>query len=420
MSSVSINLPIVMTDHVNHIKIAYFMNSFPKLSETFILNEIIQLRKTGVHVRVLSLAKGMEEVVHPGAKQIESDVWFLSDLGKTEKLQNILRIFLAHPLRLLKTIWFIFQHFARNRSWILKQTFYLAGEVEKSGVRHIHAHFALDAAEKTMLVSMMTGIPYSMHPHAWDIYGRQDLLKQKIKFAKFVSTECAYSKNHLSRYYPAYPPEKISVIRLGIDLEMFARHMETTKPSQKGQDVLRIASVSRLMEKKGLIYLLEAVKRLNDEGCKVKAEIVGDGPQYPVLKSFIDENHLENAVVMAGAQTSDYVKKLLAGSDLFVLPCIVAQNGDRDATPTALLESMAMGLPVISTRVAGIPEIIPQGGGLVVPPNDTDALVSAVEQVAKMGTGERIAMGVIGRRFVQQHCNIRLETAKLLDLIMHE
>ena len=254
-----------------------------------------------------------------------------------------------------------------------------------------------------------------MHPHALDIYVRPKMLKDKMRFAKFVSTECDFSKRYLQNFFPGYPAHRVVVMRLGVDLEMFApeEHENHTTGTKNG---LSILSVARLVEKKGIIYLLEAIKHLSDDGIRAKVTIVGEGPEYGRLSTFIEKNRLENFVDLKGPRTSDYVKDLFDTSDVFVLPCIVAKNGDQDATPTALMEAMAMKVPVISTSVAGIPEIIPDACGFVIPEKDTFSLAEAIKKVAKMSDSERKAMGEAGRKFVETNCNIHLQADKLVEL----
>ena len=175
-------------------------------------------------------------------------------------------------------------------------------------------------------------------------------------------------------------------------------------------------SVARLVEKKGMIYLLEAVRELTGDGTRVKATIVGEGPEYERLSTFIAQNRLDGVVDLKGPRTSDYVKDLFDTSDVFVLPCIVAENGDQDATPTAIMEAMAMQVPVISTTVAGIPEIISDACGFVIPEKDTVSLTAAIKRVAQMSDSERKTMGEAGRKFVAENCNIRIQADKLVDL----
>ena len=396
-------------------KISFLLNAFPKLSETFILNEIWELKNKGSDIFLVAMGSTQEKVAHAKAQAIAPEVMFLNKVGRRRKLENALIAGIHHPLRLLQTVVFIWKKYQKKRIWNLKQALYLGGELIRRGIRHVHAHFAMDAAEKAMLTGLLTGIPYSMHPHALDIYVRPSLLREKMKFAKFVSTECEFNRRYLLENYNGYPEQNISVIRLGIDLKMFAPNT-LEAPQVLKKNGLVISSVARLVEKKGLINLLKAFKRVVGEGIKAKVVIVGEGPEYVRLEKFIAENGLGELVELKGSRPSEYVRDLFRITDLFVLPCIVAKNGDQDATPTAILEAMAMKIPVISTCVAGIPEVIPSEAGIVVQPNDVDALADAIKKIDGMEPAERNTMGEAGRRYVGENCNIERETEKLMAL----
>jgi len=404
-----------MTQFVRRKKVSYLLNAFPKLSETFILNEIWELKKKGVSVFVAAVGRSNEEIVHAKAEAIANEVNYVGELCRKRKLENVMLVGFLHPLRLIQTAAFIRNRYRKGKRWKLQQALYLGGELIRNGVKHVHAHFAMEAAEQAMLASLSTGIPYSMHPHALDIYVRPKMLKDKMRFAKFVSTPCEFNKRYLLDFFPGYPEKRVVVVRLGIDLDMFAPNENGTR--EKGsKDELSILSVARLMEKKGIIYLLEAIKSLSVDGIRAKATIVGEGPEYERLSTFIAENSLESLVDLLGSRTSDYVKELFDKSDVFVLPCIVAKNGDQDATPTAILEAMAMKVPVISTAVTGIPEIISDACGFVIPEKDTVSLTAAIKRVAQMSDSEQKAMGEAGRKFVEENCNIRTQADKLVKL----
>ena len=396
-------------------KVSYLLNAFPKLSETFILNEIWELKKRGVDIFLVAMGRSNEGVLHAKAEAIAHEMTFLDEMSRKRKFENVVLACFLHPFRLFQTIAFIRKRFKKGKRWTLQQALYLSGELIRNDVKHVHAHFAMDAAEKAMLASLCTGISYSMHPHALDIYVRPDMLKDKMRFASFVSTECEFNKKYLLDYFPGYPEQKVVVLRLGIDLDMFTPK-ENTILETGTKNGLSILSVARLVEKKGMIYLLEAIKRLSEDGVRSKAVIVGEGPEYVRLSTFIVNNRLEGFVDLKGPRTSDYVKSLFAACDLFVLPCIVAKNGDQDATPTAIMEAMAMKIPVISTEVAGIPETISDACGFVIPEKNPVALAEAIKRVAQMSDSERRAMGEAGRTFVEANCNIRIQADKLVEL----
>lgn len=399
------------------LRVAYFLNAFPKLSETFVLREIIELKKQGVQVHIFSLLRLKEGTQHTEAASLIKETTYIADVGRRTKIKSLVYLLCTHPLRLVKTLGFVRRRRDRALTWSLKQSIYLARELRRRKVRHIHAHFALDAAEYAMLVNMLTGIPYSFAAHAVDIYVHQRLLREKMNYAKFIVTECNYNKMYLEQYNEECVGERIHVIRLGIDPAVFTCSNMAARV-QKRDHPLHIVSVARLVEKKGLGHLIEALGLLKREGLHLQASIVGDGPERRALTELIGRHGLDSSVYLVGAKDTDGVQAYLREADVFVLPCIVAANGDRDATPTVLAEAMAMGVPVISTCVAGIPEVIPESAGVVVPPKDCVALAKAIKTIYRMGYAGRAEAGNHGREYVLKHCNLHEETKKLVGLFL--
>ena len=396
-------------------KIGYFLNSFPKLSETFILSEMLELQRKGVSINVFALREGKEKILQKGSEGLLRDAWFSTSTSRMQKLGCLFRVAMRHPLRLVRLIRFIRQKVGDEKLWALKETMYFGGAVINRKIDHIHAHFALEAAEKAMLVSLLTGTPYSFHAHAVDIFVYQKLLKEKMKYSKFISTACFYGKRFLNQFYPEYPDDRIHVIRVGIDMNTFWPAKKTDKNSSK--EAFRISSAARLVEKKGFQYLINAAGILKKEGLKFKVTIVGDGPEEVDLHRLIRESKVEDEVRLVGPRNSDYIREVLNNSNLFVLPCITAGNGDVDATPTSILEAMAMEVPVVSTAVSGIPEIVPQRAGILVPEKDSERLAEAIKRIYEMGESERRSMGAAGREFIMAMCNVAVETEKLMQII---
>jgi len=395
--------------------IIYLLNIFPKLSETFILNEILQLQKMGIRVHIFSLVRSSEAKVHRMATPLIETTVYLSDRSRNEKIVALLRLLLRHPVRLLKSIWFVIHEGSNGRSLALEQSIYVASEARRMGVRHIHAHFALYAAEHAMMASMLSGIPYSMTAHAIDIYVKQKLLREKMNRAKFMVTVCDYNKKYLLGYNPTFPKDRLHVVHVGIDADLFSRNCNSGDREQL-HGPFHIASIGRLVEKKGLRYLVEALGILKREDICFKCTIIGEGPERATLEGLVNQMRLDSMVHLVGAQESDQVKSVLQDADVFVLPCVVAKNGDQDATPTVLLEAMAMGIPVVSTLVAGIPEVVPKDAGILVAPGDAPSLARAINAIAQLTANERSAMGEQGRKHVSTCFNSVSEAQSLVDL----
>ncbi|MFQ5946240.1 MAG: glycosyltransferase family 4 protein, partial [Anaerolineae bacterium] len=258
-----------------------------------------------------------------------------------------------------------------------------------------------------------TGIPYSFTAHAKDIYHESvdaALLKEKILGARFVITVSEYNRRHLAELAGEDLTGKILRLYNGIDMTRFQ-----PDPSIYREPDL-ILAVGRLVEKKGFHHLVQACRLLQDRGCPFQCVIVGDGPEHAPLAQQIITLGLQDRVVLVGALSQERVLDTLKRATVMALPCLVSATGDRDGLPTVLLEALAVGLPAISTTLAGIPEIIDHGKtGLLVPPGDPMLLAKAIEEVlANPDLQERLARE--GRSKAEEAFNIRKNVLVLGDL----
>jgi glycosyltransferase involved in cell wall biosynthesis len=244
------------------------------------------------------------------------------------------------------------------------------------GVDHLHAHFGSDAASAAMLASRATGIPFSFTAHAKDIFHEAvggELLRRKIAEAGFVVTVSEYNRRHLVNLAGKDSEKKIVRLYNGIDLERFQADWSIPR------DPALVLGVGRLQEKKGFHHLIDACRLLRDAATPFRCQIIGEGPERESLTRSIANFGLQEWVTLSGAQPQEELLKTLQRATLFVLPCIIGANGDRDALPTVLLEAMAIGLPVISTNLVGIPEIVDHGKtGLLAAPGDAMELAETI------------------------------------------
>ena len=248
------------------------------------------------------------------------------------------------------------------------------------------------------LASRLSGIAYSFTAHAKDIYHTyvsieedQIMLQSKIREASFVVTVSEYNRDHLNGVMAAKCSNKISRLYNGIDLSRFC-------PIDENRNSQRILAVGRLVEKKGFKYLIDACAILKSMNLEFECLIVGEGPEQENLENQIKQLNLLEHVHLLGPQTQNTLQQTMAESAFMVLPCIITDSGDRDGLPTVLLEAMAKALPVISTQVAGVPEIIDdQQTGFLTPSEDPDALAKAmatllgdVHRIRRMGDQARL------------------------------
>jgi glycosyltransferase involved in cell wall biosynthesis len=297
------------------------------------------------------------------------------------------------------------------------QAGHIAAEIEARGATaHLHGHFCHGVANIAWFVSRLTGIPFSFTAHAKDIYQSElnpkDLLERKLAAARFVAT-CTEANARVlkSRCSDA---NIVHTIYHGLDIDYFSPAGGATEP------LPLVLSVGRFVEKKGFAYLVEACARLRSRGLAFKCIIVGEnGAAYEPLRRLVAERALEETVELHGAVTQEELREIYRRARVFALPCQVMDDGDRDGIPNVLAEAMAMGVPVVSTRISGIPELVDDGvHGLLVQSRDAEALAAALERVL-VDPALRARLSEAGRRRICERFDSRRTTVALRDLFLH-
>lgn len=364
--------------------IAYIVKAWPRLSETFVLNEIISLEQRGLPIRIFAVREPDPGPSHSKVSQVRAKVTCLAlrPHWKQAAAAN-LRLLRRQPGRYLRVFFHVVtSKVARRRFGVPRHFFqagYLADILSREPADHLHAHFASTPARVAMLVHRLTGIPFTFTAHAKDIYlSDSGVFRGKLEEARTVVTCTEYNRSFLLKQHGQLAAEKVRCIYHGLDTSQFKFH--TRQAVENGETV--ILSVARLIEKKGLEDLLAAADILRRRGRVCRVEIIGGGPLREALKAQAKLLGLADRVRLLGAQTHDAVCLAYRRASVFVLPCVVASNGDRDGIPNVLLEAMASGLPVVSTPVSGIPELIESGkNGLLVPPHDPRNLADAIDSL---------------------------------------
>ena len=358
------------------------LKGYPRISETFISNEILLLEKLGFTLHLFSMRQPRESFSHESVKRIKAPVDYLP-----ETLLLPLPRFLYHNILLakktplayagaLKTAW---RRFLRTRKIAtlkhLLQAGYLVNHLLPGRkIVHFHAHFAHSPASVAMFASQLSGIPFGFTAHAKDIYTSDPRqLSEKIDSARFVVTCTEYNRDHLLEITKG-AATPIHRIYHGTDLSLF-----TEKKLEQPASPYRILTVARLTAKKGLPTVYGALRMLCDRGIQLQHTLIGDGDQRKKILSLIKKLKLNHFTRWLGTQPHNVVLEHYRQADLFVLGCEVAPNGDRDGIPNVLLESMAMGVPVVATSVSAIPELVEDGKtGLLVPPGSPQQLANAI------------------------------------------
>jgi glycosyltransferase involved in cell wall biosynthesis len=400
-------------------KIAYFVPLYPAVSLTFIAREIRSLGKLGHTITVFAGGKADQDLDHPEFVQREVEVIYPSRF-KSGQFWSIVWanfvVFLVNPGGYLKSIFWMKRSAHRAiLGWkTLLQIGYYSFLIRKKKIQRIHAHFALDWALLGLLASWMVKVPFSVTTHAGDLFVKShpEILPQIFDEADWVVTISDYNRNFLLQTYESLTPDRVVVVHCGIDMADFP----FAKRSYLPKEPLSIITVARLVEKKGHRVLLNALQLLKKQGHPFTWQIVGRGPLSAALQVSVHQAQLNEVVQFVGATTYQHIKSLLMTADVMVLPCVQSEDGDQDGIPVALMEAMAVGLPVISTTVSGIPELIThKKTGLLVRPNDSAALAKALCAFLEnqYDLSQLIAQA---HRKVCNDFNIEIESARLAAL----
>ncbi|RMH02143.1 MAG: colanic acid biosynthesis glycosyltransferase WcaL [Chloroflexi bacterium] len=394
-------------------RIAYILKMYPRFSETFIVNEILELERRGVDVRIYSLRKPDDGRFHASLARVKANVIYIPQYPQMEPD----RVLSAHRFLhdLFPDTYRQTRAFALSRGHVYAQKRFLqAGIIAAHLLRHpvdaIHAHFATSATTVAYYVNNLIGIPYSFTAHAKDIFHstvQPGSLQRKIRHARFVVTVSDFNRTYLQNLMG---DESGDIRRLynGIDVRRF--RPPTNESSRKPNLIL---SVGRLVEKKGFDVLLAACGYLKQWDINFMCHIIGKGPLENELRAQIHALGLGKQVKLLGPRPQDKVRQAYRKATIFALPCVRARDGNQDGLPTVLLEAMACGLPVISTNMVGIPEIIDQNvNGLIVPPNDAAALANGLALLLQH-PAQRAHMGVAARAKVMRCFDVRQNVAML-------
>lgn len=365
-------------------KVAFILKGYPRLSETFIAQEIRALEELGLDITIFSLRHPTDKTVHPIHHEIRADVSYLPEYLGDER--GRVRAGLRHALGWpgfwrAVGVWLrdLIRDPTANRVRRFGQACVLAAELP-AGIGRLHAHFLHTPASVTRYAAVIRGLPWSVSAHAVDIWTTPTWEKrEKLGAAAFCVTCTRFGRDHLAGLAPGL--SHVVLNYHGIDLTRFGDGTMARDPARDGSTAekgVRLLSVGRAVEKKGFDVLLAALAKL-DTGFHWRLTHIGGGEGLSALKAQARELGLADRVGFDGAKAFDDVLAAYREADLFVLPCRIAANGDRDGLPNVLLEAQSQGLAVVSTTVSAVPELILDGEtGRLVPPDDADALASAL------------------------------------------
>jgi glycosyltransferase involved in cell wall biosynthesis len=393
--------------------VAYLVNQYPHTSHSFIRREIAALEERGVSVARFSVRPSGAELVDPGDKAEAGRTKVLLAAGVPGMIEAFLEAMFTRPVR-----WHAAMHRAIRMGWrsergVLRHIVYLAEaclllrELRRCKARHLHAHFGTNPATVALLTRTLGGPPYSFTVHGPEEFDHPEALsiRDKIENAAFVVAVSEFGKSQLFRWCGSDHWSKIRVVRCGVDAAFLAAG------PQPVPDVTRFVCVGRLAEQKGQLLLLEALAKLNEEGHAFEMVLAGDGPMRKEIEGRIHRLNLSGKVRITGWLSNESVRKQLLDARAMVLPSFA------EGLPVVLMEALALGRPVVTTYVAGIPELVRSGKcGWLVPAGSVDDLALAMRQILNTPIERLEAMGRTGAERVAARHSAKAEAAKLVKL----
>jgi colanic acid/amylovoran biosynthesis glycosyltransferase len=397
-------------------RVAYLVTYYPRVSHTFIRREIAALEEQGLQIERFALRRAPDPVVDEEDQREAARTRVVLDGSVLGLVMAVLRTALLSPLRFARALRLAFQLGQTSERGFIKNVGYLVeacvlrGWLADSGCGHVHAHFGTNSTAAALLCHELGGPGYSFTAHGPDEFDSPVGLglRTKIERARFVVAISSFARSQLWRQcrYAHWP--KVQVVRCGLD------RMYLDAAPVPIADRPRFVSVGRLSGQKGYPLLIEAAARLAAAGEDFELTLVGDGELRSDLEALIDRHALRERVTITGLADGERVRAELRAARVFVLPSFA------EGLPVVIMEALALGRPVLSTTVAGIPELVSPECGWLVPAGSVDALVQAMQSALATPLAELERMGEVGRARVRKHHDARIEAAKLRALFERE
>jgi colanic acid/amylovoran biosynthesis glycosyltransferase len=390
-------------------KIAYIMSRFPLLSETFILREMIEVEKLGFEIALYPLMCEDQPVVHKEAMEWSARANCIPFISSAIIAENM-RVFLGNPFKYISLIWQIFWGNISSFGFLVKGLYlfpkavYTARRLKEDNVEHIHAHYASHPALEAWIIHKLTGISYSIMIHSHDIYDCHAMLGPKLKDAAFLATISQYNIDYMKNLLGDWIPAKCHIVRCGIDPLKFVPVPKTE------HDIFKILQIGTLHWKKGQVYLIQAMAKFREYGIPFRLQIIGEGEERANIEAEIRKYQLEDVVELLGAKTQSEVAQILPNADCYI------QSSVSEGIPVAIMEAMACELPVVATRITGIPELVLHNKtGLLTESMDVDGMANALRQI-KQEQERAGEMGKQGRLWVQTEFDLHENGMRLSKL----
>jgi len=388
---------------------AYLFERFPSFGQTFCYREVAELGRQGVEPPIFSIRNPKNEPAQDWDARIVKRVHYLPE--EKELLDSVQQA--SKKRKLTPEIIAALDEWGRRTDFLrLYQAVYVGLRLREAGINHVHAHFAGMAARTAFWIAKFFPITFSLTAHANDIFAPRNFeigLDKLVSAARVIVTETDYSEKFLRERFPERA-DRIHRLYNGLNLAEFGRANFSSDPPL-------IVAIGRLIPKKGFANLIRACALLVERGRPFRCEIFGDGPLENQLRALIEDLGLREHIQLPGPKLQHELRARLANANVFVLPSVPEAEGGMDNLPTVIMEAMATGLPVVSTTIGGIPEmVIENETGFLVQPQDTAALVEAVEKVTNdRSLGQRL--GRAGYERAQNLFSIEKNVRELCALI---
>ncbi len=395
-------------------RIAYLVNQYPSISHTFIRREIEGLEQLGAEVVRFSMRPMSRDALPDPADRLEREkTTALLEHGGAALLPSVARLAASRPAAFARAQSLTFAVGKRSDSGLLRNFAYLVEAcalveaLARDPVDHLHAHFGTNSAAVAMLTRVLGGPSYSFTAHGPEEFDKPDLLglREKIAHAAFVVGVSSFGRSQLYRYCDAEQWDKVQVVRCGVD-QSYVQRAPTPLPERP-----RFVSVGRLCEQKGQLLLVKAAAKLVHEGHVLELVLVGDGPMRSEVERVIARERIGEHVRITGWASGETVQREIEDARVFVLPSFA------EGLPVVLMEALGRGRPVISTYVAGIPELVRDNEcGFLVPAGSVDAVADAMRRALASSTEQLTNMGAAGYQRVRELHDARTNAGILLGL----
>jgi glycosyltransferase involved in cell wall biosynthesis len=393
------------------------MSWFPKLTETFVLHEMSAVEGAGADVEVYPLRRDRGPKQHAAARPWMQRAHFSPVVSWPIFLANV-RCLARRParygstlLRLVCKNWGSPRYLGGALAFFPKAVFF-AERMAADRVDHVHAHFASHPAAVAWVIHRFSGIPYSFTAHGSDLHRDRHMLEDKVADAAFVVAISGYNRDVILEHCGPDAAARVQVVHCGVDLQAFRRGV-SGRPERSAAG-FTISCIGTLHDVKGQRYLIAACERLAAQGHAFVCQFVGDGPDQAELEQLAAEAGITDRVRFLGRLTQEEVREVLDRTDIVVAPSVPTRDGRREGIPVALMEAMAFGVPVVASRLSGIPELIEDGeSGLLVEPGDAEGLAGAVDRLLRDRELCR-RLGAGGRSKVEREFDLHRSAATLV------